>query len=198
MLSLLLAFVALVVPPDTSLCGTRLAPPQPTDQEWFWAVNEIPTGSIVKYEVDPATGRVFVDRFMEMPVVYPGNYGFFPGSLAGDGDPLDVVFLTREPLAPGVVIAVRAVGILPMLDGGEQDDKVIAVPTSRIDPTFEGIQELEDLPAAELNRIEAFFDTYKLLRGGRGVIERQGRGTANQARTAILEAISECRPEQTR
>jgi inorganic pyrophosphatase len=193
MLALVLALTTLILPPDTSLCGTQLAPPQPSNHEWFWAVSEIPTGSIVKYEVDPATGRVFADRFMAMPVAYPGNYGFFPGSLAGDGDPLDVIVLTREPLAPGTIIAVRPVGILPMLDGGEQDDKVIAVPTDRIDPSYARIRELDDLPQAELDRIEAFFDTYKLLPAGMKVIERQGRGSREDAVQAIRSAIAVCR-----
>jgi inorganic pyrophosphatase len=81
-----------------------------------------------------------------MPVAYPANYGSLTQSLAGDGDPLDVVFYTRAPMAPGTLIKLRAIGVLKMIDGGEKDDKIIAVPASKIDPTYDDIKNISDLP----------------------------------------------------
>jgi len=123
---------------------------------------EIPAGSSTKYEIDEETGDIWVDRFVSVPVVYPANYGFVPGSLAGDGDPLDVLVLTRAPVAPGAKIRTRVVGLLRMTDDGEPDSKLIAVPLSTVDSTYEAIQDIGDLPAAELDRIRAFFQVYKI------------------------------------
>ena len=114
--------------------------PQPENNpEEFYAVTEIPTGGIIKYETDAKTGFIIADRFQSMPVAYPANYGSLTQSLAGDGDPLDVVFYTRAPMAPGTLIKLRAIGVLKMIDGGEKDDKIIAVirpmMTSRISAT---------------------------------------------------------------
>ena len=96
---------------------------------------EIPAGSFTKYEINEE-GLVYVDRFQSMPVVYPANYGSMPRTLAGDGDPLDALVLTREPLHPGVLIVFRPIGYLRMQDKGEQDDKVIGVPTDKVDTTY--------------------------------------------------------------
>lgn len=123
---------------------------------------EIPAGSFTKYEIDEASGDVWVDRFLSVPAVYPANYGFVPGSLAGDGDPLDALVLTRAPVVPGAKIRTRVVGLLRMTDGGKPDSKLIAVPLSAVDPTYDGIQDIGDLPAAELDRIRAFFQVYKI------------------------------------
>src|SRR5690606_24635675 len=119
-----------------------------------------------KYEIDADTGHLFVDRYMSMPVVYPANYGSIPSSLGDDGDPLDALVLTRVPIVPGALIRVRAIGIMKMIDGGEKDDKIIAVPVSAVDPTYDEIQAIEDLPAMELQRMEAFFRVYKQLPEG--------------------------------
>ncbi len=81
-----------------------------------------------------------------MPVAYPANYGSLTQSLAGDGDPLDVVFYTRAPMTPGTLIKLRPIGVLKMIDGGEKDDKIIAVPASKIDPTYDDIMTITDLP----------------------------------------------------
>ena len=106
--------------------------PQPENNpEEFYAVTEIPTGGIIKYETDAKTGFIVADRFQSMPVAYPANYGSLTQSLAGDGDPLDVVFYTRAPMAPGTLIKLRAIGVLKMIDGGEKDDKIIAGGLSR-------------------------------------------------------------------
>jgi inorganic pyrophosphatase len=127
------------------------------------AVIEIPYGSNIKYEVDKDSGAVVVDRVMYSAMFYPANYGFVPNTLANDGDPADVLVLTEYPLAPGSVINCRLIGVLIMEDEAGMDEKLLAVPTSKIDPTFEKIQTLEDLPEATLNKIKNFFETYKML-----------------------------------
>jgi inorganic pyrophosphatase len=141
------------------------AQPATAPQE-LWVVIEIPAGSSIKYEVDKKTGRLYVDRFQSMPVVTPANYGSIPRSLAPDGDPLDAVVLARFPLQPGVFIKVRPVGALRTLDGGDPDEKVLAVPVSAVDPTYDGITDLSGIPAAERDRIAAYFRVYKQLPGG--------------------------------
>lgn len=133
--------------------------PQPEDTSEFNVLIEIPAGGITKYEVDEETGYVIVDRYMSMPVVYPTNYGSIPSSLAGDGDPLDALVYSREPIAPGAIIRARAIGILKMIDGGEQDDKIIAVHAD--DPEFKGFTDINELPPHRLNEIRRFFEDYK-------------------------------------
>ena len=149
---------------------------------------EIPAGSFTKYEINEE-GLVYVDRFQSMPVVYPANYGSMPRTLAGDGDPLDALVLTREPLHPGVLIAFRPIGYLRMLDKGEQDDKVIGVPTDKVDPTYSNIRDLADLPLIERQRIEAFFRIYKDLPAGRNPVVLDGYGNAAEAKALITEAL---------
>ena len=125
---------------------------------------EIPAGSFTKYEINEE-GLVFVDRFQSMPVVYPANYGSLPRTLGGDNDPLDGLVLTREALHPGVLIKFRPIGYLKMIDGGEADEKIIGVPSSDIDPTYDTIQDIDDLPAIERQRIEAFFPRVQTTAG---------------------------------
>ncbi|EHT99299.1 inorganic pyrophosphatase [Pantoea stewartii subsp. stewartii DC283] len=132
--------------------------PQPeTLPDAFYAVTEIPAGGIIKYETDAKTGFIVADRFQSMPVAYPANYGSLTQSLGGDNDPLDVIFYTRAPLAPGTLIKLRPIGVLKMIDGGEVDDKIVAVPASHVDPTYDAIQTVADLPKMEQQRLEAFF-----------------------------------------
>lgn len=150
---------------------------------------EIPAGSFTKYESD-AEGRIFVDRFLSMPMAYPANYGSMPGTHAGDGDPLDALVLTRTPLYPGVLIRFRPLGVLRMIDGGEADEKIIGVPADDVDPTYVGIRTIADLPAMERERIEAFFRVYKDLPAGGKRVELQGYGDAAEARTLIRAAVS--------
>lgn len=149
---------------------------------------EIPAGSFTKYEINE-DGLVFVDRFQSMPVAYPANYGSMPRTLAGDGDPLDALVLTREPLHPGVLIRFRPIGVLRMTDDGEGDEKIIGVPTDKIDPTYAGIRDLGDLPAIERQRIEAFFRVYKDLPVGRNPVKLDGFGNAEEARTVIMQSL---------
>ncbi len=163
------------------------AQPKKAPEEVLLAV-EIPAGSFTKYEINEE-GLVYVDRFQSMPVVYPANYGSMPRTLAGDGDPLDALVLTREPLHPGVLIAFRPIGYLRMLDKGEQDDKVIGVPTDKVDPTYSNIRDLADLPLIERQRIEAFFRIYKDLPAGRNPVVLDGYGNAAEAKALITEAL---------
>jgi inorganic pyrophosphatase len=128
-----------------------------------------------------------------MPVVYLANYGVITASLAGDGDNLDVLVLSREPIVQGALIRVRPIGVLKMLDGGEEDDKVIAVPTTQVDPTYDSIRTIEDLPAVETQRIEAFFRVYKQLPEGRKVVELNGFLGATEAKALIEKAIQRYR-----
>lgn len=167
--------------------------PQPEDPSEFYAVIEIPAGSFTKYEIDADTGFVIVDRFQSMPVVYPANYGSIPSSLGGDGDPLDAIVYSREPIVPGAIILVRAIGVLNMIDGGETDDKIVAVPVSDVDPTYDPVLSMDDMPAIERERLESFFRVYKQLPEGRSVVELDGFSDAATAQQLVAQAIDSYR-----
>ncbi|MCD9006610.1 inorganic diphosphatase [Luteimonas sp. XNQY3] len=153
---------------------------------------EIPAGGFTKYESD-AEGRIFVDRFLSMPMAYPANYGSMPGTHAGDGDPLDALVLTRAPLYPGVRIRFRPLGVLRMIDAGDADAKIVGVPADDVDPTYAGIRSIEDLPAMERERIEAFFRVYKDLPAGSRRVELRGWGGVDEAKTVMGAAIDAAR-----
>jgi len=177
-------------PVETVSCNvTRVAQPEAAPGA-LYALVEIPAGSMTKYEIDPATGFLLVDRFQSMPVVYPANYGTLPSTLAGDGDSLDVVVYTREPVVPGALIPVRPIGILKMIDGGETDDKVVAVPLDDVDPTYAGIRDIGDLPEIERERLVKFFLTYKQLPQGGKLVEVRQVGGYELALKAIGEALA--------
>jgi inorganic pyrophosphatase len=154
------------------------------------AVIEIPAGSFIKYELDKTTGHPVVDRFQSVSMVYPANYGVITQTLAEDGDNLDVLVYTRSPVQSGALILVRPIGVLKMIDGGAQDDKIIAVPADEIDPTYAEIKSVTDLPAIERERLEFFFRTYKQLPAGRKKIELGGILSVAPARKIIGEAVS--------
>ncbi len=122
---------------------------------------EIPKGSKNKYELDKETGLITLDRALHTSQDYPFDYGFMPQSHWADGDPLDVVLLTTYPLAPGVLVKVRPVGIMHMVDDGESDAKILGVPDH--DPRWDDVQDLEDINKHTLKEIEHFFLTYKKL-----------------------------------
>ncbi|MGH6734520.1 MAG: inorganic diphosphatase [Methyloceanibacter sp.] len=155
--------------------------PQKGDPNDVQVVVEIPAGTFTKYELDAKTGLIFVDRFQSMPVVYPTNYGSIPSTVGPDGDPLDALVITRQPIYPGALIRVRPIGILKMIDGGEVDDKIVAVPISKVDPTYDNIKTVDDLPEIERARIEQFFAVYKKLPDGRKVVEMNGYDGVNAA-----------------
>lgn len=145
--------------------------PQPTTFPSEVAVIiEVQAGSNAKYEIDRETGTLFLDRYLSTPMVYPSHYGSICQTLMPDGDPLDVLLFSRHSIQPGALVRVRPIGVMKMIDGDEVDDKVIAVPTKRVDPTMESIQKLEHLPELDLDRLKLFFETYKQLpKGGKTV-----------------------------
>lgn len=122
---------------------------------------EIPRGVKNKYEIDKETGLIKLDRVNHTAQAYPFDYGFVPQTLWDDGDALDVVLLTTEPLFPGLLLEARPVAIMHMIDGGEADEKIIAVPAG--DPRFKDIKDLKDVNAHTLKEISHFFATYKQL-----------------------------------
>jgi len=171
--------------------------PQPDNvPDEFYAVTEIPAGGTIKYETDAKTGFIVADRFQSMPVAWPANYGSLTQSLGGDNDPLDVIFYTRAPLQPGTLIKLRAIGVLKMIDGGEVDDKIVAVPTSKIDPTWDDIKSMSDLPKMEQARLEAFFRVYKQLPEGRKKVELNGFESADVAKSEIKKAFDAYKAKQ--
>ena len=136
----------------------------------FNVVVEIPAdGKAIKYEVDKDSGLLMVDRFMPTAMHYPLDYGYVPSTLAGDGDPVDVLVLTPEPVQAGCLVSCRAIGMLVMHDEAGEDNKVLAVPVEKACAEFAHIQSLEDVSALMLQRIEHFFTSYKALEPGKWV-----------------------------
>lgn len=172
---------------DTVLHPFLAAQPKQAPEEANLAV-EIPAGSFTKYEIKQ-DGLLHVDRFQSMPVAYPANYGSMPRTLAGDNDPLDALVLTREPLHPGVIVGFRPIGYLKMVDDGEQDEKVIGVPTDKVDPSYAHVRDLDDLAPIERQRIEAFFRVYKDLPEGRNPVQLSGWGNAAEAKVLIQQSM---------
>ncbi|KLK89840.1 inorganic diphosphatase [Microvirga vignae] len=152
-------------------------------------VIEVPLGGEpIKYEMDKESGTLFVDRFLYTAMRYPGNYGFIPHTLSGDGDPCDVLIANTRAIAPGAVMNVRPVGVLVMEDDGGQDEKIIAVPSSKLTQRYDRVQNHTDLPEITLKQIEHFFEHYKDLEPGKWAkIIRWG--DAAEARRLIVEGI---------
>ncbi|AJD01591.1 inorganic pyrophosphatase [Campylobacter lari] len=140
------------------------------------AVIEIPYGSNIKYELDKESGAIMVDRVMYSAMFYPANYGFIPNTLADDGDPIDVLVLNEYPIQAGAVIPCRLIGVLLMEDESGMDEKLLAVPVSKIDPRYDSIKSLDDLPKASLNKIKNFFETYKMLEPNKWVKVKEFAG----------------------
>jgi inorganic pyrophosphatase len=129
--------------------------------EQFNVIIEIPYGSQNKYELDPETGAIFLDRVLYSSEFYPFNYGFIPSTKAPDGDALDVAVFLTNPVPPGTVIKARAIGIIKKIDSGDQDDCILAVPVN--DPRFNDVKEVEDIAPHTLLEIQDFFASYKRL-----------------------------------
>ena len=153
-------------------------------------VIEVPIGGEpIKYEFDKASGALVVDRFLYTPMRYPGNYGFIPKTLSGDGDPCDVLVANSRALVPGAVIAVRPIGVLVMQDEAGADEKIIAVPASRLTKRYDRVIETTDLPPITLKQIEHFFEHYKDLEESKWVrIVRWG--DAAEAKQMIQEGCA--------
>ena len=137
--------------------------PGPYSPHEFQSIIEIPLGSNIKYELDKKTGLIKVDRLLYSAVFYPANYGFIPQTLAEDGDPLDVLVLCQEPVAPLTLVQARAIGLMTMVDAGKQDHKILAVAVD--DPEYNGFTEAAELPAHRLTMLRRFFQDYKKLEG---------------------------------
>jgi inorganic pyrophosphatase len=136
----------------------------------FNVIIEIPMNADpIKYEVDKATGALFVDRFMMTAMHYPCNYGYIPHTIADDGDPVDVLVITPYPIAVGAVIRCRALGILKMQDEAGGDAKLIAVPITKVLPIYKHWEKPEDLQPERLLQIQHFFEHYKDLEPGKWV-----------------------------
>ena len=149
------------------------------------ALIEIPYGSNIKYELDKESGALWVDRVMYSAMFYPANYGFVPNTLAKDGDPVDIMVLSDYPVVPGSVIKCRLIGVLVMEDESGMDEKLLAVPVEKVDPTYADIKSIEDLPSHTLDKIKNFFETYKILEPNKWVKVKEYKGKEEAA--AILE-----------
>ncbi len=125
------------------------------------AIIEIPYNSFIKYEIDKKENRMRCDRVLHTAMAYPGNYGYFPNTLSGDGDPLDVLVISEYPLHPGTIITVNIIGVLLTQDEKGSDEKIMAVPAPSVDPNYSHIHEIHDIPKWTLSKIEHFFKHYK-------------------------------------
>ena len=154
---------------------------------------EVPIGGEpIKYELDKDAGALVVDRFLYTSMRYPGNYGFIPHTLSGDGDPVDVLVASSRAIVPGAIMSVRPVGVLQMEDNAGADEKIVAVPSAHLSARFDGITNYTDLPDITVQQIEHFFAHYKDLEPGKWVkITRWG--DAAEAKKLILEGIARAR-----
>ena len=150
---------------------------------------EVPIGGEpIKYEMDKDSGALVVDRFLYTSMRYPGNYGFIPNTLSGDGDPCDVIVANTRAIVPGAVMSCRIVGVLMMEDEAGQDEKLLAVPSTKLTKRYEKIQSYTDLPEITLQQIEHFFAHYKDLETTKWV-KIVGWRDAAEAHKLVLEGI---------
>src|SRR3989338_1000356 len=166
---------------------TKLSPGK-NAPETINVVIEIPLGSSVKYELDKESGAVVVDRLLSTAMFYPANYGFIPGTLSKDGDPTDVLVLGHSAFQPGSVVACKPVAVLMMEDEAGLDEKIIARPLDKVDPTQVGINDLEDLSTHTKEQIGHFFARYKDLEKGKWVKVSDWKG-AMDAKDIIKSAL---------
>ena len=150
---------------------------------------EVPVGGQpIKYEMNKEAGTLYVDRFLYTPMTYPGNYGFVPHTLSGDGDPVDVLVCNTRQLVPGCYINVRPIGVLIMEDNAGEDEKIIAVPMPKVTRRYEDVHNYTDLPEITLQQVQHFFEHYKDLEPGKWV-KIGGWHDAGRARQMITEGI---------
>jgi inorganic pyrophosphatase len=168
---------------NVSDMSTGKNPPQDIN-----VVVEIPQGSSVKYEIDKETGALVVDRFLFSAMSYPAAYGFIPGTLADDGDPMDALVLVPSAVVPGAVIRCRPIGVLHMRDEAGMDEKIMCVPHNKVHPLHGEINSVDDLPAIMRQGFEHFFETYKNLEPGKWV-KVQGWGGVADACDLIAKSI---------
>jgi inorganic pyrophosphatase len=152
-------------------------------------VIEVPIGGEpIKYEMDKASGALVVDRFLYTSMRYPGNYGFIPHTLSGDGDPCDVIVANTRAVIPGAVMSCRIVGVLLMEDEAGQDEKLLAVPSAKLTQRYAAVSNYSDLPPITLQQIEHFFSHYKDLEPGKWV-KLLGWKDAAAAQDIVREGI---------
>ena len=150
---------------------------------------EVPIGGEpIKYEMDKESGALVVDRFLYTSMRYPGNYGFIPNTLSGDGDPCDVIVANTRAIIPGAVMSCRIVGVLLMEDEAGQDEKLLAVPSAKLTRRYDNVQNYTDMPAITLEQIEHFFAHYKDLETTKWV-KIVGWRDAAEAHKLVLEGI---------
>jgi inorganic pyrophosphatase len=175
----------MVAPPTVARLAAVSGEVHPdADADAVTVVVEIPTGSRNKYELDHATGQIFLDRMLFTSVRYPTDYGFVEGTLAGDGDPLDALVFVGEATFPGCRIQVRPVGLFRMTDEKGEDEKILCVPLR--DPMWSQVHDLDGLPRSLLDEIEHFFQVYKDLEGH--VVVTDGFEGRSEALSVIQEA----------
>jgi inorganic pyrophosphatase len=150
---------------------------------------EVPVGGEpIKYELDKASGTLVVDRFLYTPMRYPGNYGFVPHTLSADGDPIDVLVCNTRAIVPGAIINCRPIGVLVMEDDGGGDEKIIAVPSSKLTQRYDNVKNYTELPAITVQQVEHFFAHYKDLEPNKWV-KIDHWGDAKEAKQLIRDAI---------
>ena len=158
--------------------------PKRITPEEFLCVVEISKGSKTKYELDKETGYIILDRVLYTSTHYPANYGFIPRTYGDDGDPLDVLLMCSESLAPLTLVKAYPIGVISMIDNGRNDEKILAIPIS--DPNYNMFKDISELPAHRFNEMRHFFQVYKNLEGkDTAVNEVEGREKA-------IQIISEC------
>lgn len=156
---------------------------------------EIPKGSNVKYELDEKTGVIKVDRILYTSMAYPYNYGFVPGTLGEDGDPLDIMVISNASFNSGTTVMVRPIGVLLMKDEEGIDTKVMAVPVEKVDPEFAGVKDIADLPESVKTKIVHFYSYYKSVEPGKWV-KLEGWENAAKAQEFITKAIARGKKEK--
>ena len=173
---------------DISRVPAGVSPPDDIN-----VVVEIPQGGVpVKYEFDKASGALMVDRFLHTAMYYPGNYGFVPHTLSGDGDPCDVVVVGQVPVVPGCVIRCRPIGAILMQDEAGPDEKIVAVPVDQLHPFYSGVASYTDLPPILTEQIAHFFQHYKDLEKGKWVTITRWIGP-DEAKALIVEGLERAR-----
>lgn len=161
------------------------------DELWHEVIVEIPTGSRNKYEVSAETGEVWLDRHLFQSTVYPTEYGFFPNTLAADGDPLDALVIVSAPTYPGVHLRARPIGLLQMVDEAGDDVKILCVLAG--DPRWAHLQDIDDVPEYLLDEIQHFFTVYKDLEPNKES-EVGTWDNRDVAEAAIIEATAAFKP----
>lgn len=166
--------------------------PGPSVPEVVYAVIEIPKGSRNKYEYDKDLESFALDRVLYSPFVYPADYGLIPQTIYDDGDPMDIMVLMEQPTFPGCIIEARPIGVMRMIDGGDKDDKILAVPLN--DPRYKDVKDIGDVPSHLLEEIAHFFKEYKYLEGK--TTEVVGWENAEKAFEAIERSIELYKKEE--